>query len=170
MRLLGGDLRLLAPSFHFLTGKPLDRIRNGNSVAFDFHLTVLDENKVTVLRKSFERFVISYDLWEEKFSVTRMRTSKASVSRMAANAAETWCLDNMPMAISGLPMDRGVWLRLDVKTQDPKQSPPLTDETGLSLGSLVDVFSRISKPSPSAPSWQLESGPLRLADFHRSSR
>ncbi|MGH9626855.1 MAG: hypothetical protein ACRD7E_00605, partial [Bryobacteraceae bacterium] len=34
VRLVGEDLRVAAPKLNFLAGKPLERLRNGHSVAF----------------------------------------------------------------------------------------------------------------------------------------
>ncbi|HYP12465.1 MAG TPA: hypothetical protein VEQ63_00960, partial [Bryobacteraceae bacterium] len=50
-------LQVSAPKLHFLTGKPLERLKSGNSVPFDFHLSLLTDNKQAVLRQSVERFL-----------------------------------------------------------------------------------------------------------------
>ncbi len=73
----GAQLHVTAPQLHFLTGKALDRIRNGNAVAFDFQLSAASGG--SVLKRSLERFVISYDLWEERFAVTRLARDKAEM-------------------------------------------------------------------------------------------
>src|SRR5688572_24208583 len=99
VRSTGDALKVAAPNFHFLSGKPLSRIRDGNAVSFDFQLSVLADSRTSVLRRTFERFVISYDLWEERFSVTRMRSSQASASRLTVEAAEAWCLDGIALPL-----------------------------------------------------------------------
>ena len=169
VRAAGDVLKISAPNFHFLTGKPLARIRDGNAVAFDFQLSVLADNKVSVLRRGFERFVISYDLWEERFSVTRMRTSQASASRLTAEAAELWCVETMSVPLAGLPNDRPVVVRLDVRAQNPKEAPPLLGDGTLSLPTLVEIFSRAG--SPQAPnSWRLETSPVQLGSLRSGGR
>ena len=79
VRASGDQLQLAAPTLRFIAGKPLDSLRNGAAVAFDIQVSVLSDSRQVVLRRAFERFVVSYDLWEERFSVTRMRSGRAAV-------------------------------------------------------------------------------------------
>jgi hypothetical protein len=146
----------------------LERIRNGNAVAYDFQLSVLGEAKTTVLRRNFERFVFSYDLWEERFSVTRMRSTQGSASHLTSTAAESWCLDNLSFPSSGLPADQAIGIRLEVRAQDPKEQSPMPGEQGISIASLIDLFGRASK-TRQPHYWSLESGPLKLADLRNAA-
>ncbi len=157
-------LYVTAPRLNFLTGKPLERLHNGQAVAFDFQLSVVGQSKTDVLRRGFERFNISWDLWEEKFSVTRMRSSRSSVTRLSSQAAEAWCLDNITFPASGLPLDQLVYVRLEVRAQEPKESLALADEPGISIANLIEMFSRASK-ARQPQYWKLEAGPLRLGDL-----
>jgi hypothetical protein len=161
------QIMVSAPKLHFLSGKPLERLRNGNAVAFDFHLVVLGEGKQAILRRNFDRFVVSYDLWEEKFSISRMRTSRSAASRLSADAAEAWCLDNIAVTSSGLPRDTSVWVRLDIRAQENRDPMPLGEDEGISLSSLIDIFSRPGKQE--ANHWRLEAGPVRLADIEKAA-
>ena len=161
------QIMVAAPKLHFLTGKPLERLRNGNAVAFDFYLAVLAESKQSILRRNFDRFVISYDIWEEKFSISRMRSARSSASRLTADAAEAWCLDNIAVASSGLPQDRPVWVRLDIRAQDARDQKPLSEDEGISLSSLIELFSRPGKQEPNQ--WRLEAGPMRLRDIQKGA-
>jgi hypothetical protein len=154
-------VRVSAPRLNFLTGKSLDRMRNGASVTYDMQLTILAENRQSILRHGFERFVLSYDLWEEKFSATRMRTAKVSASRLTAEAAESWCLDNLSVPVAGLPVDKPVYVRLDVRAQEPRNRRPLGDEEGISLERLIDIFSKAGNPTPGTQ-WRAEAGPVFL--------
>ena len=167
LRASADQIMVSAPKLHFLTGKPLERLRNGNAVAFDFHLAVLGDTKQSILRRSFDRFVISYDLWEEKFSISRMRTSRSAATRLSADAAEAWCLDNIAVASSGLPRDTPVWIRLDIRAQENRDLRPLSEEEGISLSSLIEIFSRPGKQEPNH--WRLEAGPVRLADIQKAA-
>ena len=159
-------IQVSSPKMHFLLGKPLERLRNGNAVAFDFHLVVLNDGKQSILRRNFDRFVISYDIWEEKFSVSRMRSSRSSATRLSAEAAETWCFDNIAVSASGLPLDNRLLVRLDIKTQDSRNQKPISEEDGISLSNLIEIFSRQGKQEPNQ--WRLEAGPIRLMDIPRS--
>ena len=84
LRASADQIQVSAPRLHFISGKPLERLKNGDAVAFDFNLTVLNETKESILRRNFDRFVVSYDIWEEKFSVSRMRSGRSSAHSNAA--------------------------------------------------------------------------------------
>src|SRR5437879_6581218 len=64
----GDNLRVAAPDLHFLTGKPLERLKDAATVTFLSQLTLFGDAHGTVFKRSVERLVVSYDLWEEKFS------------------------------------------------------------------------------------------------------
>lgn len=159
------ELHVAAPQIHFLTGKPLELIHNGNAVPYDFQLSVLADGKSVVLRRVFERFVFSYDLWEEKFSVVRVRGTRVQASNLSAPQAEAWCVEKMAIALSGLPADQPLWVRLEVRSQDPHDRTAAEGE-GMSLKALIDLFSRASK-GRQPQYWRAEAGPLKLADFRR---
>ena len=166
LRASADQIMVAAPKLHFLTGKPLERLRNGNAVAFDFHLAVLADGKQSILRRNFDRFVVSYDIWEEKFSISRMRTIRSAASRLSADAAEAWCLDNIAVASSGLPRDKPVWIRLDIRAQENRNAKPLGEDEGISLSSLIEIFSRTGKQEPNQ--WRLEAGPVRLGEIEKA--
>jgi hypothetical protein len=166
-----GNVRITGQAFRFLEGKPLESLRNGLSVAFDIQVSVLADSRQSVLRRSFERFVVSYDLWEERFSITRMRTTRASASHLTARAAEEWCLDKLAIPATGLPHDKPVWFRVDVRAGAGRQ--PAQDEqesdTAFSLSSLIELFSRPVKPN-SGMHWRAESEPVVLAELRKTSQ
>ena len=154
-------LLVTAPRLHFLTGKPLERMRNGASVTYDMQLSILSENRQYVLRRGFERFVVSYDLWEEKFSATRMRTARTSASHLTAEAAESWCLDHLSVPSSGLATEKPVYVRLDIRAQEPKDRRSIDDDASISLSRLIEIFSRAGNPA-SGTQWRAEAGPISL--------
>ena len=158
-----GDVLLVsAADLHFLAGKPLERLKNGAPVSFDFQLSLLASADRSTLRRAFERFTFSYDLWEEKFSVVR-RGVMRQASRLGAEAAQAWCLENLAAPVAGLAPDRRFIVRLEVRLADSRDERPVLGEPGLSLTGLVEIFSRPSRGRE--PQWTLESGPVRLADL-----
>ena len=161
LRRANDQLRVTAPRLQFLTGRPLERMRNGAAVTYDMQLTLYGENRQSVLRRGFERFVISYDLWEEKFSATRMRTERVSASHLTAEAAQSWCLDNIVVPVTGLPADKPLYVRLDVRVEEPKDRRPSDGAEGISLARLIEIFSRAGEPAPGVQ-WRAESGPVLL--------
>lgn len=164
----GRELRVAAPQLRFLTGKALERARNGNTVAFDLQLSVISGQ--SVLQRTAERYLISYDLWEERFAVARMARDQhpqKSVSHLTQNAAEAWCLENLVLATEKLDPNRQVILQLDVRAEDGRAPAQVVGEPGISLTALIEIFSRTSN-SPQAK-WSLQRGPLRIADYKKGS-
>jgi len=161
----GDDLHVAAPQLHFLAGKPLDRLRDGATVVFLTQLTLTTDHFTTNLRRIPERFVFSYDLWEEKFSVTKLGEGQRTVAHLSAPAAEAWCLDNVAISSTGLPQDRPFWLRFELRAAEPKDEAAVIGESGLNLTRLIEMFSR--RPRDQQPQWTAESGPLRLGDLKR---
>lgn len=164
----GRELRVAAPQLHFLTGKALDRARNGNAVAFDLQLSAL--SGPGVLARTAERYLISYDLWEERFAVARLaRDSRPakSTSHLTQHAAEAWCLENLVLPTANLDPNRQVILQLDVRAEDGRNAAQVVGEPGISLTALIEIFSRPA--SSQQAKWSLQRGPLRIADHKKGS-
>jgi len=161
-RLNGDTLLVRAAGLRLLEGKPLERLKNGVAVSFDMELSLLSVVDRSTLRRAFERFTFSYDLWEEKFSVVR-RGVMRQASRLTAEAAGAWCLDNIAAPVAGLAPDRRFIARLEARLADSRDPKPDVQEPGFSLTALVEVFSRPARGRE--PQWTLESGPVRLADL-----
>lgn len=165
VRLSREGLRPAAPKLRFLTGKPLESLRNGRTLAFDIQFSLFGEDRQRALRRMFERFAISYDVWEEKFSVTRMRSTRTSAAHLSAPAAEAWCLDSLVIPTAGLPFDRPVIARVEVRAVDSRDTQTAEDEEeGLSLRALVDIFSSTARVGSFAIQ-KAESAPFRISDL-----
>jgi hypothetical protein len=160
----GKDLRVKALKLHFLAGKPLENLRNGRAVPFDFHLSLAAGG--VALRRVVERFVISYDLWEEKYAVTRLEQRKEQ-SNLPREEAESWCLDNLALSTEGLSPDRAVTVQLEIRAVDVRNYPPVLGDPGISLTALLEIFSRPARPQQAK--WSLQEGPLRLSDIRRNA-
>jgi len=156
-----GEIRVTAPSLHFLTGKSLSRLHDGAAVPFDFQLIISSGSKNNVVARSLERFMVSYDVWEEKFSVVRVRDFRKSGMRLSAASAESWCLDNLFVPATGLPADQPLWARLEIRTVEPKEL--LAADSGINLTTLIEIFSRPSRPQQDR--WSVESAPFQLASL-----
>ena len=165
VRYSGGMLRVEAVNLNFLSGKSLERLRQGASVTFDIQVSVLADSRQSVLRRSFERFLVSYDIWEERFSISRMRSSQAGAAHLTAAATQSWALDRFAMEAAQLPQNRPLWFRIDVRAADEKERRSGEDET-LSLASLIELFSKSAK-SDRGGQWRAESNPVIIADLMR---
>ena len=158
---VSGEIRVSAPSLHFLTGKSLLRLHDGAAVPFDFQLIIAAGSKDNVVARSLERFTVSYDVWEEKFSVVRVGDFRQSGMRLSSSSAESWCLDNIFIRAANLPAGQQLWARLEIRSAESKE--PLAANSGINLATLIEIFSRPSRPQQDR--WSLESAPFQLADL-----
>lgn len=161
----GDDLHVAWPELHFLTGNPLKRLKDGDSVVFLTQLTLTTDNFSTILRRAPERFVFSYDLWEEKFSVAKLGPGHRTASLLVAPAAEAWCLDNVAISSTGLRGDRPFWVRFELRAAESKDEAAVLGEPGINLTRLIEIFSR--RPRDQQPHWSADAGPLRLGELKR---
>jgi hypothetical protein len=164
LSLRGQNLFVAAPTLDLLRAPILERLKNGSTVAFDFHLGLWAGSRSNFRRGAFERFVVSYDLWEERFSVTGLRNPRPSASNLVPKALAPWCLEHVSLHPIDLRDDTPVWVRLDVRASDPKKDDdrPL-DGDGLTIGYLIDLLSRPSRKEPNR--WALETGPVRVSSI-----
>src|SRR5437764_2795466 len=129
-------------------------------------MTLFSDTRGTVFKRTAERLVVSYDLWEEKFSVTIPGGSKRRLLNVSAAEAESWCLENLAISAMGLAPNRPFWLRFDLRTADRKELASIVGDSGVSLTGLIDVFSR--KPGVGEASFSRTAGPFRLQNLPRT--
>ncbi len=161
----GDRLHLSARNFHFLEGVPLEQLKNGAALPYLFSVSVQPAQGGGRLAHLQQRFIVSYDLWEEKFAVVQDARPRRSVSHLSAAAAETWCLDSLTPAVPVLPTEKTFVVKLQGSVV-PEEEPQSAD--GFTLSTLIDVFSRKSGSAP--PRWELESAPLRVGDLKTRSQ
>lgn len=169
---LDGDfLRISAPHLRFLNGKPLQRVKDGLTIAFIGQLTVSTEpNSLVAEARSVARFAVSYDIWEEKFAVTRFgenSAAKRSASHLSDTGIERWCLDNLAIDRSKLPAGQAFWVQLDLRAEDPHDQLGIVGDPGINITRLIEIFSRPVKSTQ--PRWLLNRGPFRLAELRKDS-
>ena len=108
-----------------------------------------------------QAFTLSFDLWEERFAVSRAGSPPRSISHLRVKDAENWCLENLTMSISslGIGRDTPFWLRLVYRPQD---LAPVAEEQGerYTLQALIDRLSRRRGEGDLAKS--VSGGPFRL--------
>jgi hypothetical protein len=162
-----------APHMHFLTGKPLERLQHGAQVPFDFKLSLYSGTKSHLFRQLAERFLVSYDVWGETFSVVKTQSPISRVTHLDAADAEAWCLKQMPVNPSGIDDKETLWARVEVRVPasagvaNPFGKDTIT-ESGINLTGLIELFSR--PPAAAQPHWLLDAGPLTLEEVKRGNR
>jgi hypothetical protein len=175
VRFDGDILRISAPRLNFLSGKALEHLKDGASVAFAAQLTIsTTPGQATGIAeaRSVARFALSYDIWEEKFSVVRFgdrpESRRASQSHLTAQQTQNWCLDSLSIDRSALPVDRPFYVQLDLRAEDPRDQLGIVGDPGINITRLIEIFSRPAKSSQ--PRWFLQNGPLKLAELRKASR
>lgn len=163
VRRSGGQIHVLAPRLHFLSGKSLDRLRDGAAVPFDFQFSIAAGLKNNFVARGVERFTVSYDVWEEKFRVVRLRDFRKSPAGLTANAAEAWCVENIFLQASTLPAGKELWARLEIRAAEPKDPVSGAEGAGISIPALIQLLSR--PPRPQQDHWALESASFHLEDL-----
>jgi hypothetical protein len=163
----GDNLHVAAPTLHFLTGKPLERLKYGDVVAYVLQLELLNEARTMVVRPQKGRFVVSYALWEEKFSVTQLATAPGiaprTVEGLSATDAETWCFNNLTMSTLGLEPSQYYWLRLELRTGTARDFAD-DSKIGISIKDLIDLLGR---KNTEVTHWGPLETRVRLADLPR---
>ena len=168
---LDGDLlRISAPQLNFLSGKPLERLKDGASVAFVGQVTVSSSpGSLMPLSRAAARFAFSYDIWEERFSITLIGDrpgSRRSASHLSAGGAESWCLDNLSLPRASLPIASPFWVQLDLRAEDPRDALGVVGEPGINITRLIEVFSRPTRGSQ--PRWMLSTGPYKTDEMRHA--
>ena len=121
VRAVSDALHVRASGLGFITGPVLARLQDGRSVRVDFELTVLEKPNGATITTAQQSFNLSFDLWEQRFAVTRIGPMPRSISHLTARAAEAWCLDNVTVPLTALGRigrDTPFWVRVDYRVQD----------------------------------------------------
>ena len=160
----GGALRVQAPEFGILEGEILDRLRDGRSVQLDLALAVLTLPGGSPVADAGHSFNVSFDLWEERFAITRLGTPPRAVSHLELEQAEAWCVGQLTVPIvdlTSLASDTPFWIRLEYRVPDAEVSLPDETDTMHTLRRLIEWLSR--RAPAAAVGKSLEAGPFRLA-------
>lgn len=160
----GALVRMRAPSFTFIEGEVLNRLRDGRALQLDFTLAALTSARGDAVTETRESFNISFDLWEERFAVTRLTAPRRSVSHLRARDAEVWCVDHLTLSLSDLARlgrNGRFWIRLAFEVQAPPR-PPGQQEATYTLRRLIDYLSQ--RGDEDAPRRSIDAGPFRVPE------
>lgn len=160
MRAVNDALHVRAPAFAFVKGEPLARLKDGRSVRFDFELEVRAGSGMPAVARSRASFILSYDLWDERFAVTQAERPTATVSHLTVRDAEAWCLDRLTVplvALGGLGRNAPLWIRLSYRVAGDGEAG--SGDAELTLRGLID---RLSRRTTGDVHDAIEAGPLML--------
>lgn len=169
---LGGDyLRINLPHLDFLKGKPLQRLKDGGTVVFSANLKLsTSPNALLPAAQSVTSFAFSYDIWEERFSITKITQSKEARhtwSHLSAQAAEAIFLDNIVIDRGEVPADRDFYVQLDLRPDEPRDQLGIIGNPGIDITRvLIEMFGR----PPRSPQERMlfSSGPFRMSDLKKT--
>jgi hypothetical protein len=163
VKLDADQLRVAAPQLHFLGSEVLQRLHNGIAVNYVFKIGITPNRYSKPTTVTSYRFVISYDIFEEKFAVSRIEPNPRSITHLSEAAAQLWCLDSIALSTTGLPADQSFFVTMEYQTVEQK---PATTDSGESLiGQLIDVFSRKAQREESHGT--IMGGPFNLSDLRK---
>lgn len=163
----GDNLHVSGSDLHFLTGKPLERLKMGSTVTYGGVVRLFVDQYATTIRRTEVQFAVSYDVLEDdKFAVKILGNAPRSAANLSAAATEAWCLENLFITAAGLASDRPFWLQLDLGIVNKKNISGVFGNSGISFASLIDLF---SPDKALDPRWIRQVGPWRIADLARAS-
>ena len=158
-----GTVRVHAPGFRFLSAQTLTRLKDGLTVRVEIAMRVLAEpgaaNAAAPAAQQRQTFVLSYDLWEERFAATVSGSGSRSISHLTAAAAEAWCIEQLTVPVSGLGSLRSqpFWIRLESQIIDGATA---REDEGLTLRGIIDTLSK--RQNSEKTSHSMEGGPFRV--------
>jgi hypothetical protein len=158
-----GGLQVQAPGLGFIEGAVSERLREGRSVRVDVDLAVLDQPKGAAVAQARQSYALSFDLWEERFAVTRVGSPARSISHRTAKNAEAWCLEQLTIPLTALGRhgrDVPFWIRLEYRVVEGAPATDATADEGLTLAALIERLSR--RREPGQPAQSVEAGPFRF--------
>jgi hypothetical protein len=162
VRTIANALHVEARGFSFIEGPVLTRLKEGRSVRIDFELGVLTKPDGPILKQAAQAFTLSFDLWEERFAVSRIGSPPRSISHLRPRDAENWCLENLSMPVSslGIGRDTPFWIRLAYRVRDVVPQANEAPGERYTLRGLIDRLSRRREEADLAQS--VDAGPFRL--------
>jgi hypothetical protein len=164
VRTVQDALQVRVAGLGFIEGRVSQHLQDGRSVRIDFELTILEKPEGPAVARGQHSFKLSFDLWEQRFAVTRIGTPPRSVSHLTSRGAEAWCLDNVTVPLTSLARlgrNAQFWVRLDYRVQDrPPSSDP--EDSTFTLQRLIDVLSRRGDDQERGKS--VTAGPFRLSN------
>jgi hypothetical protein len=162
----GDNLHISSLGLHFLQGKSLSRLKDGDTVEYVATVGLFRDQFATQFKRSERHFFVSYDIWGagDVFAVSTPGPPPRKRTNLSLSATETWCLENVAVATAGLAHDQQFWLQLDLKTVPPKLNSILESGGGLRVN-VIEVL------TPGQDERQtFKAGPLRLDDLVKSGK
>ena len=163
VRAVGDMLHLRASGLGLIEGRVADHLRDGRAVRVDFALAVLEKAGGRLIAQATQSFNLSFDIWEQRYAVTKLGAAPRSVSHLTARDIETWCVDNVTVPLTAMGRfgrDMPFWVRLEFRVPNPMPVANGDEDSTFTLGRLINVLSRRRQDQDAARA--IEGGPFRL--------
>jgi hypothetical protein len=161
-------LRVGAPNLQFLTGEPLRRLHDGSTVGFLGQLSILTSENGPATFKSAARFDVSHDVLElmtTGFKVVLATPEGPSVRNLSPEAAQSWCLSQLKIDLTDVPPNRPIWVRLEIRSQGPKETDGIVGAPGISLTGLIELLNH--RPPKQEVHLTARVGPYTISDLRK---
>ena len=163
VRAAGDMLHLRASGLGLIEARVADHLRDGRAVRVDFAVAILEKAGGRLIAQVTQSFNLSFDIWEQRYAVTKLGATPRSVSHLTARDAESWCVDNVTVPLSAMGRigrDMPFWVRLEFRVPDPMPVANADDDSTFTLGRLINVLSRRRQDQEAGRA--IEGGPFRL--------
>ena len=164
VRAAGDMLQLRGSGLRLIESAVAAHLKDGRSVRVDFEMTILDKAQGAAVTQNRQSFVLSFDLWEQRYAVTRTGAAPRSISHLTARDAEAWCVENLSIPLTALgrfSRDLPFWVRVEFRVQD-QPPPPADTQSPFALRTLIEVFSR--RGAEEALDRSFVAGPFRVGN------
>jgi hypothetical protein len=165
VELRGDHLTVSAPQLRFLAGSAMEKLQNGSTVTFLMTLAVTLRHGVKPVFLAQEKLMISYDLWEEKYSIVESRQGGQSASRLTAGMVEGWFLEKVQIPVHSIPEGEPFVIRFECRMGGNEAEENGEKSSTMTLATLIDLFGRKKNEGPVR--WEASAGPLRLDDLKK---
>jgi hypothetical protein len=163
VQVAGDALHLRGSGLRLIDGVVADHLKEGRAVGVEVTLVVLEKPGGATITQTRQAFNLSFDLWEQRYAVSRAGTPPRSISHLTARDAEGWVLENASVTVAALGRagrDLPFWIRLTYRVQDRVTAANPEDDSPFTLQTLIDVLSRRRPDAATGRSFEL--GPFRL--------
>lgn len=153
-------LHISSLGLHFLRGKSLTRLKDGDTVEYVATVSLFRDRFVTPIKRVENHFLVSYDILGtgDEYSVSTPGPPRRNATNLSQSATETWCLARVAVA-PGIAKDQDFWLQLELRTVPPRMSSILNGQ-----GLHVDLLEVLTPGENERQQFRTEH-PLRLDDL-----
>jgi hypothetical protein len=154
-----------APQLHFLAGKTMEKLQNGSTITCLMTLSVTPRYGAKPVFLVKEKLIVSFDLWEETYSIVESKPGGRSASRLTAEMAENWFLEKAKIPVHSIPEGEFFMIKFECRVEGNDAAEKGEDSSTMTLATLIDLFGRKKHEEPVR--WEASAGPLRLDDLKK---